>query len=64
MELLVVLVMIFVNAVFAAYEIALASVTISRLQTLIKNGRAGAAAALQMKEAIEKVRYPLEATDD
>jgi putative hemolysin len=54
MELLVVLVMIFVNAVFAAYEIALASVTISRLQTLIKNGRAGAAAALQMKEDIEK----------
>ncbi len=54
MELLVVLVMIFVNAVFAAYEIALASVTISRLQTLIKSGRAGAAAALQMKEDIEK----------
>lgn len=54
MEFFVVLMMVGVNAVFAAYEIALASVTVSRLQTLIKDGRAGAAAALQMKEDIEK----------
>ena len=54
MELLVVLLMVFVNAIFAAYEIALASVTVSRLQGLVRNGRAGAAAALHMKEEIEK----------
>ncbi|RLS52941.1 MAG: HlyC/CorC family transporter [Planctomycetota bacterium] len=54
MELLVVLLMVFVNAIFAAYEIALASITVSRLQTLIKDGRAGASAALVMKEDIEK----------
>jgi len=54
MELLVVLLMVFVNAIFAAYEIALASVTVSRLQGLARDGRAGAASALQMKEEIEK----------
>ncbi len=54
MELFVVLLMVFVNAIFAAYEIALASITVSRLQTLIKNGRTGASAALVMKEDIEK----------
>lgn len=46
--------MVFVNAIFAAYEIALASVTVSRLQGLARDGRAGAASALQMKEEIEK----------
>lgn len=54
MELLVVLLMVLVNAIFAAYEIALASVTVSRLQGLVREGRAGAASALQMKEEIEK----------
>lgn len=54
MELLVVLLMVLVNAIFAAYEIALASVTVSRLQGLVRDGRAGAASALQMKEEIEK----------
>ncbi len=54
MELLVVLLMVFINAIFAAYEIALASVSVSRLQGLVKDGRAGAASALQMKEEIEK----------
>ena len=46
--------MVFVNAIFAAYEIALASVTVSRLQGLVRNGRTGASAALHMKEEIEK----------
>ena len=54
MELLVVLLMVFVNAIFAAYEIALASVSVSRLQGLVRDGRAGAASALHMKEEIEK----------
>ncbi len=53
-ELVVVLAMVFVNAVFAAYEIALASVTVARLQFLSDNGRAGASAALLMKEEIER----------
>ncbi len=54
MELLVVLLMVIVNAIFAAYEIALASVSVSRLQGLVRDGRTGAASALQMKEDIEK----------
>ncbi len=54
LELLVVIVMVFVNAVFAAYEIALASVTSARLNILANNGRPGAASALVMKDGIEK----------
>lgn len=54
LELLVVILMVFVNAVFAAYEIALASVTVSRLQVLASRQRRGATAALQMKEDIER----------
>jgi len=53
-ELLVVVLMVFVNAIFAAYEIALASVSISRLQHLSNQGRVGASAALYMKDEIEK----------
>jgi len=53
-ELLVVAFMVFVNAIFAAYEIALASVTVARLQLLNDHGRPGAAAALYMKTEIEK----------
>lgn len=54
LELVVVLLMVLVNAVFAAYEIALASVTVARLQLLVNEGRAGAVAALRMKDEIEK----------
>ncbi len=54
LEFLVVIVMVLVNAVFAGYEIALASVSVSRLQSLTNQRRAGAAAALHMKEEIEK----------
>ncbi len=53
-ELVVVVVMVFVNAVFAAYEIALASVTAARLKVLANNNRQGAASALVMKDGIEK----------
>ena len=53
-ELFVVAFMVFVNAIFAAYEIALASVTVARLQFLSDHRRPGAAAALYMKTEIEK----------
>ncbi len=53
-EFIVVAFMVVVNAVFAAYEIALASVTVARLQLLKEHGRRGAAAAIYMKVEIEK----------
>lgn len=53
-ELLIVFGMVLINALLAAYEIALASVSTVRLQTLVKQQRVGAAAALRMKEGIEK----------
>ena len=46
--------MVFVNSIFAGYEIALASVSVSRLQFLDNQHRVGAAAALHMKQEIEK----------
>lgn len=52
-ELTVVLVMILVNGVFASYEIALASIGLARLDTLAREQRRGAAAALRMKEKME-----------
>jgi putative hemolysin len=52
-ELAVVAVMVAVNGVFAAYEIALAAVSIARLQVLAGEGRAGASAALAMKQNME-----------
>lgn len=54
LELIVVLLMVLINGVFAAYEISLASVSLSRLQVLVSEGRRGAAAALAMKDEIEK----------
>lgn len=53
-EWIIVVLMVLVNALFAAYEIALASVTKARLQTLKDQGRFGAQAAIAMKESIEK----------
>jgi len=53
-EFVVVAAMVLVNAVFAAYEIALASVSVARLQALVGQQRTGAAAALTMKNGIEK----------
>lgn len=46
MELFVVLAMVLVNAIFAAYEIALASISVSRLHVLIGENRTGARSAL------------------
>lgn len=53
-EWIIVGLMVLVNALFAAYEIALASVTRARLQAYMDEGRFGAQAALLMKDRIEK----------
>jgi putative hemolysin len=47
------LAMVAVNAVFAGYEIALAAVSTARLRALAQGQRAGARAALYMKENVE-----------
>ena len=52
-ELIIIGSMIAVNALFAAYEIALASLSVSRLHVLIGENKTGAKAALDMKENIE-----------
>jgi putative hemolysin len=52
-ELAVMLAMIAINSVFAAYEIALASLGLARLDTLARENRRGAAAALRMKKGME-----------
>ncbi|MCE2753794.1 MAG: hemolysin family protein [Pirellula sp.] len=54
LEWIIVLLMVLINALFAAYEIALASVTKTRLESLKDQGRFGATAAIFMKEGIEK----------
>lgn len=52
-ELLIIAVMIAFNSVFAAYEIALASIGLARLDTLVRERRRGAAAAMRMKRNME-----------
>ncbi|MBN1393994.1 MAG: HlyC/CorC family transporter [Pirellulales bacterium] len=52
-ELCVMAVMVVFNGVFAGYEIALAAVTLARLRVLVGENRAGAKAALYMKENME-----------
>jgi putative hemolysin len=52
-ELIVMGVMIALNSVFAAYEIALASVGAARLDTLVHERRGGAASALRMRTSME-----------
>ena len=52
-EWAVVLAMILFNSVFAAYEIALASVALARLEVLVREKRPGAKAAFEMKERME-----------
>src|SRR5215216_5707860 len=52
-ELIVILVMLGLNALFAAYEMALVSIPHARLVVLNQQRRTGAAAALYMKEHIE-----------
>jgi magnesium and cobalt exporter, CNNM family len=51
--LLVILGMLLLNALFAAYELALASVRIDRLRHLAEQKRRGAATALRMKNRME-----------
>lgn len=52
-ELCVMAIMVFFNGIFAGYEIALAAVTAARLHVLVGENRAGAKAALYMKENME-----------
>jgi len=53
LEIGVMAVMILLNAGLAAFEIALASISTSRLQAQIDSGRRGARAALEMKQSME-----------
>ncbi len=53
-ELSVMLAMILLNGVFAGYEIALASVSVARLEALVQENRAGAKASLFMKRGMER----------
>jgi len=52
-ELCAMAVMVVFNGVFAGYEIALAAVTAARLHVLVGENRAGAKAALYMKQNME-----------
>jgi putative hemolysin len=52
-SLAIIVSMIMLNAVFAAYEIALASVSAARLKTMADQGRHGARVALLMKQNME-----------
>ena len=51
--LLVIVAMLLLNALFAAYELALASVRVDRLRHLAEQRRRGAATALRMKNRME-----------
>ena len=52
-ELVIMTVMIGINSLFAAYEIALASVGLGRLNALVHEQRRGATAAVRMKQRME-----------
>ena len=52
-ELMIMALMIGANSIFAAFEIALASISIARLEALVQEHRRGAAAAQRMKGNIE-----------
>jgi putative hemolysin len=52
-ELIVIVVMIAFNSVFAGYEIALASIGLGRLQMMARENRRGAKTALRMKQRME-----------
>lgn len=52
-ELAIMVTMIGINSVFAAYEIALASVSLARLRSLADDHRSGAKVALYMKQNME-----------
>jgi len=52
-EIFIILLMLFVNAVFAAYEMALASISRARLSTLCQQKKKGAVEAVYMKDRME-----------
>ncbi|MBA4387632.1 MAG: hypothetical protein C0404_06600 [Verrucomicrobia bacterium] len=52
-EIVVILCMLAVNGLFAAYEMALASVSLARVQALAEMHKRGAQAALHMKQRLE-----------
>lgn len=52
-EVLVIAAMLAVNAVFASYEMALASISRARLEVLLQSKRRGARCAVYMKERLE-----------
>lgn len=52
-ELSIMAAMVLINALFAAYEIALATISVSRLETLVAERRKGAGAALRMRQNLE-----------
>ena len=53
MDVLVIVAMLAINGVFAAYEMALASVSRARLEVLAQAKRKGAACAVHMKDRLE-----------
>lgn len=53
MELIIIVLMLAVNALFAAYEMALASVSRTRLEVLLRSNRRGARSAVRMKDRLE-----------
>ena len=53
MELIIIALMLAINAVFAAYEMALASVSRARLEVLLRSSRRGAQSAVYMKDRLE-----------
>jgi len=52
-ELIIIGIMLFINAVFAAYEMGLASISAARLRVLLEERKRGAADAVHMKNRIE-----------
>ncbi len=52
-ELIIIVAMLFINAVFAAYEMGLASISPARLQVLLNEKRKGASDAVYMKSRME-----------
>ncbi len=52
-EIIIIVLMLLVNAVFAAYEMALASISRARLATLCQQKKKGAEDATYMKDRME-----------
>ncbi len=52
-QIVIIAVMLFFNSIFAAYELALASISVEQLRIMRERKAAGAAAAVAMKERME-----------